>query len=319
MDNEICYDIVDILNKYNIHFKDRMNTVTLKCPECSKYKLDINKKYGYYICYHCAIGKNIKGKDPTFILSKIINIPYFLLKNKLHASIDLNNFFKNKFEKEELASNPLIQKSDQNEINFPIFFYRINLNISIPGAEYLGKRGIPIEVAKKYGIRYNPLENQIVFPIYRNNKLFGYQTRTILKNFPKAFSKKTMLGFKKSFFFMFEDNITNDSIILAEGPISAMKFEKTGIPFVASMGKCISPAQMEILKNKNIKNIYLALDRDAYSETIVLIKNYKHIFNFFKIDIPEHRDDFGDCTFEECVKAYSSSYFVHENLLFPDF
>ena len=316
MMNNIFEKVIKVLDENGINYKERANAITLNCPFCQKNKLDINKNEGFYICYYCASKDNVKGKNPAYILSKITSLPYLDLKAKFSdiciEDISLDTHFEKKIKIDHTEKTV-------SSISWPKNFFRINLDISIPGLNYLKNRGIDAETAKKHEIRYSTENYQVIFPVFSNELLVGYQGRSILKNIDKKFSKITMPGFQKSNFLMFEKTINTDSVILAEGPISALKFAKTGIPFVASMGKYVSANQMQLLKNKGIKKIYLALDKDAYKETIVLVKTYNCDFDFYYINVPSNKDDFGDCTFEECNYALAQSFFATQNNIFPSF
>lgn len=305
----LCEKIIKVLDEYGIDYKERDNSLTLQCPICTKYKLDIHKYYGYYICYHCADSENVKGKNAAYVISQIAQVSYSEVRNKIE-SLDLD----------DLEDKPVKKKEspvDIYKIEFPSDFYRINLDIAKPGAEYLASRGVDLETAKKLELRYWSYRKQVVFPIFHKNILVGYQGRCIDPNVPKKFSKYTMPGFKKANYLMFEKTIQGKEVILAEGPISALKFAKSGLPFVASMGKYVSTNQIELLQKLEINKIYLALDRDAHVEVEKLIRMYNHLFQFYFVEIPLHRDDFGDCTFDECTQAVKNSYFATVNNILP--
>ena len=60
-----------------------------------------------------------------------------------------------------------------------------------------------------------------------------------------------------------------------------------------------------------IKKLYFALDRDAFDkiETFrqyVYAKTFGSIKCFF-IEVPSNRGDFGDCSLDECEKAFNES------------
>jgi len=246
--------IIQILDENNIDYKERINSITLKCPVCFKYKLDIHKEQGYFICYHCASQNNVKGKNAAYILAKILDKPYHELNFKLNF-FDVNDI-DNNFDQ---PKTKVVAKKIENTqvIQWPQHFFRINLDISKPGVEYLNKRGIDLATAKKHEIRYNAKDYQVVFPVFSNNDLVGYQGRSILPEVPKQFTKFTMPGFQKANFLMFEKTINQDHAIMAEGPISALKFEKTNVPFVATMGKYVSVNQLKVLSEKKVKkNIF---------------------------------------------------------------
>lgn len=173
MATQIYEKVIKLLDEYKIDYKERINSITLKCPICCKYKLDINKDEGYYICYHCSDRDKIIGKNPAYVLSKILNIPYQELKFQL-PYFDTKDIESN-FAKRE-KEIPKIEKAiDLSGIQWPNNFFRINLDISKPGLNYLISRGLDIQTVKKHELRYNPQDWQIVFPVFYDQVLVRYQ------------------------------------------------------------------------------------------------------------------------------------------------
>jgi hypothetical protein len=141
----------------------------------------------------------------------------------------------------------------------------------------------------------------------------GYQSRAI-------YDKVKYNDVEKSRYFIFEQTINSNKVILAEGPISALKFAKTGIGFVASMGKHISDTQVDKLIKLGIDTLYLALDRDAYKEIEGFYIKYGTKFKkIYYIDIPSGKDDFGDCDFNMCVDAFDNATILNRMSFLPDF
>lgn len=299
--------LLEFLKNNNVYFKERANSVTLKCPRCQKFKLDIHKEQHNYICYKCAETDRIKGPNAEFILSEITNIPLADVKRSIkgiQTMAEIEESLKNALFGTSVVSK---QVEEEKPLQWPDGYFSIATDVAKPGVQYLEGRGIPFDLALKLKIKYNPSHKQVVFPVYSNGKLVGYQGRSIDPNCPKERSKYTLPGFQKSHYVMFEDTIKSDAVIVAEGPISAIKFANCDIGYVATMGKYISEKQVELLKQKGIKRIYLALDRDAIAEIKNFVSKYVGVFRIYFVSVPEHRDDFGDCTFDECKESYQNA------------
>ena len=293
--------IRDFFSENGIYFTERHNAFTVACPNCGKNKLDISKEHGNYICYKCADTNRTRGPNVEFILQELTGktireITRFIRGSQRLADLDLGKMYGKQVEQviidEALEDDTFVVPSD---------FINLNDEKAIDGKNYLQNlRGVPEWLASALDIKYSPKYKQIIFLIYDGAKCVGYQGRA-------TYGKIKYNKVKKSKYLMFEKTIKDDRVILAEGPISALKFAKSGIGFVASMGKSISEEQINRLKNKGVKKIYLALDRDAWKEVEVFYKKYYKDFAIYCVDVPEHRDDFGDCDFDEATKAVTEA------------
>lgn len=313
----------EFLEDAGIYYRPRDNSVTIICPSCGKEKLDIHKEELNYICYYCAETTNpIRGGNVTKFLADLTGLNYGLVKRRLIGFVSLQDFANFSISKTETV----IKVKEQPKVSFPETCHRLSADASKPGVEYLlRKRGIPVDVAIKHDLRYDYKKKSIVFPVYDNEILVGYQSRSIDPECPKAFQKMTLKGFEKSDYLMFENSISSDSVVLAEGPISALKFAKCGIGFVASMGKYVSDAQMARLKNKGVKKIYLALDDDAFTETEKLMLKFENDFEFYLLQLSESikeslkeikKPDFGDCNFEQIQLVLQQAEIFNKNTVF---
>lgn len=199
-------------------------------------------------------------------------------------------------------------------VEWPLAFAEtLDSTSSIPAVFYLESRGIPKNIAKKYDIWFNYLNERIVFPIKHEKRCVGWQARAIKDDtFPKMLNNT---GFQRASSVMFIDNVKpNSFVIIAEGPIDAIKFDACGNS-VATMGKMISSKQLELILSKNPQRVYLALDDDAAEEMRKLQSTLK--VPVYKIDVPESckqrcnllnkKADFGECTFEECLEAFKNA------------
>lgn len=298
--DDIGLKVESFLNNNGISHETNSNSLILTCPKCNKDKLYISKDKGHFICFHCA-DNGVKGPSPYYALS--------LLTDKSISDI--------KSELEVIDTRILPQAKAISKTVIPYIpkrFIKINEQEALEGANYLFKRGVDVQTALQYNIQYDPKNRAVAFMCKEGSNYVGYQTRSIDPNCPKEKQKFTMSGFEKSKHFLFQEYIKGDSVILAEGPISAIKFAKTGIPFIASMGKAISENQVNKLLALGITKVYLGLDRDAFKEINKFILKYRTVFDIYHLKVPYGRDDFGDSSYAECVESYRRA---GEPLIYP--
>lgn len=288
------------------------------CPSCGgKKKLYIQKRDGSSVCFKQGNPGMCPrpGTHAPYALSLISGLPYnqvkqFLNGNEVTISDDIDVDF------DESKNNNKINK-ELAPIGFDKFPHDISYIGSesfIDGKNYLNSRGITDDMIKKYDIGYSPSMRRVIFWVRRGDKTYGWQGRAIDK-VDKEYRMYNLPGEWKSKTLMFENNIINsDFAILAEGAVSALKFELCG-NFVASMGKEVSKNQLNRLKELGIKKLYLALDRDAFAknEQIRYTLSSEGI-ECFKIEVPPHRDDFGDSTCKECLQAFQSAKKLEDSL-----
>jgi hypothetical protein len=182
------------------------------------------------------------------------------------------------------------------------------------GLNYLLGRGLTLDVLKSQGVMYRPTVRMVIFPVIMNNILYGWQGRAI-DPVPKERRMDNLPGEWKSRTLMFYPNIVGkDFAIIAEGPVSAMKFAKVG-NYTATMGKEISSEQFKLLRESGVKRIYIALDPDAFDK-INKIRQTLSGIDCFLIEVPSHREDFGDCTYDECLLAFNNAPHLNGDELF---
>lgn len=308
--------IKQIISEQGLDFKEKTRTIYTVCPGCNKSdKLSILKANGFTICYRGSC--EFKGPRPFY--------EWLMQTAKItaHAAMDMiyNDYEQEYAEKVELklSLNETEEKRLRGEINiypteWPIAFTEtMDSPSSAPGVVYLESRGISKQIAKKYDIWFNYLNERIVFPVKQERTCIGWQARTINNNvFPKMLNNT---GFQRASSVMFIDNVKEyEFAIIAEGPIDAIKFDLCGNA-VATMGKIISEKQIEIIMEKRPKKIYLALDDDAAPEMRKLQSKLQ--IPVYRIDVPESaktrcalnnkKADFGECTFEECLDAFKNA------------
>lgn len=297
--------------------KQNSKSFILTCPRCSKKdKLYIRKKDGRFVCWVCAERDGFQGA-PEFALTELTGKTIAELRSilygmetthgDLHLQIELTDF---------LDSDDEILLPYQQPVDPHPDFRDLDSQYGAPGAAYLESRGVPIHIAKEYGVVYWPARSRVVFPVVSNGVLLGWQSRTIkpteefdeetqqIIKIPKAL---TYEGLDKAKVLMFADRLKNSPhAVLAEGPIDGIKAHLVG-GNVVSMGKVVSQAQLNLLRCSGIRKLYLALDPDASVEAEKIVrKMYGDDIEIYDMR-PKPGLDLGAMTFEEVYELYRSA------------
>jgi len=108
---------------------------------------------------------------------------------------------------------------------------------------------------------------------------------------------------------MFADRVAgHDHAVLCEGPLDALKAHYCG-GNVATMGKAVAPAQIQLLKSSGIKKLYLALDPDAAEEVNRLVESLSGHLELYDMIAPTNgtKADLGAMSLEEVYDLFLSA------------
>lgn len=322
--------IVEILEENGLDFKEKSRTITgVPCPLCGREdKFSILKTNGYTVCYRasCDYGKRSFAQYVQVLMGISLEEAIQKLKSKkdefegiLSGGLSLEINLKDPFE----PSNEIDLMEGVQVKNYPEWYMSsIDSEESKEGLEYLQGRGITKDIAKKLDITYSSFHKRIYFPIKINGICYGYQGRAV-KNVDAKDKVRNNEGFKRDTLVMFADNlIKSKDVIIAEGPVDAIKFDLVG-GYVATLGKEITSKQLSVIMSYNPQNVYLALDDDAAYEMMTLSEKIQ--LPVYRIQIPESckkrceaagkKADFGECTFEEAKEAKESAVLLRKQSL----
>lgn len=307
------------LRNHKINIKGQSSrSFIFDCPACAgERKLYISKKDGLSVCFK---GKTDRcpspGSQVSYALSLLSGLSIEVVKREVLNFVEnLADTIRVKFDEE----NEVRKEEPLPTVMLPPDITFMGMHEADEGQRYLEGRGLPLEVQQKYGILYSPSMRRVIFPVIMDKKLLGWQGRAIDKvghadrmyNIPGAWKARTLM--------FYENVIGKDFAIIAEGPVSALKFHKVG-GFVASMGKEVSMKQLEILRLAGVKKVYLAIDRDAVDKfnkiRYSLDNELLGRIECYSVPVPENRDDFGDCTFEECEAAFARASKLNGDQIF---
>lgn len=214
-------------------------------------KIDVVKESsnGNFIC-HCPFHSDF---HPSFSISE--NGLWLCFSCGRRGNIEtLSYLLKVDFPEETLVSQAelarkILPKEEPNlEIKMRLYQETYNHN-------YLEKRGVTLETAKKFSIGYDRLEESVVFPTIVAGKVVALSSRNIHTKAHRVMGRKS-LGLFGQQFLDYEK-----PIIIVEGQIDAMKAYQLGYEnTVAVVGSLISEAQMNTITK--FPGVYLGFDND---------------------------------------------------------
>jgi hypothetical protein len=318
------YKIIDFLSENGLEYKEKSRTIHTECPVChSSDKFSILKENGSCICYRgsCSFGRQW---FPSFV-SLVSGITEKEARKMLYGKDERIKQVKSSDWQIKLELDDEEQHSEPSPLDgiptvtYPEWFMLdIDSSESSDGLNYLLSRGITLEMAKKYDIKYSKFYRRVYLPIKMNGEVYGYQGRAIDKVAEKDRMRNNE-GFRRDTFVMFADNLIGaEHVIISEGPFDAMKFEQVG-GSVSTLGKVVTNKQLQIIKNYGIMKVYLALDEDAASEINELGNILRRDgLEVYRIEVPQScidrceklgkKADIGECTFEEAALAFKNAY-----------
>lgn len=284
-------EIKYILQEAGVSFKTNSRSFIMSCPRCrKKEKLYIRQYDGRFVCWYCKEIDNFQGR-PEYALAELSNLTLNEICSRLYGEdVDLHNNDYIIFKPEDFLDDEEIELSSE-DVLAPIVFTPDILPLDSEhcsvGVAYLESRGVGFELANKYGVRYSPSKRRVVFPVKYGSELYGWQGRTVSENkeywddeeeiFVTIHKALTSVGLKKDKALMFRDNLVNSPhCVLCEGPFDGIKADLCG-GNVVTMGKAVSNAQLNMIRNHGVKKIYLALDPDAASEMRRILEYFKDL------------------------------------------
>lgn len=294
----------EIIEAGGVDYKENSSSFLFNCPRCNKrLKLAMHKTKGFWCCYRCK-SEGFKGR-PEYALQELYSIPAEEFRRKLYGeeAIQLKKYLHLNLQ-DPWDSEISPESTSLSEVQWdPDFLDPDDLGFR-PCAEYLKSRLIPEERIKEYGIKYNPKWGTVVFPVLDGDKLYGWQERSIRKGNDFRY---TLKGFQRENFVMFYDRLLSSShAIITEGPVDALKMHLAG-GNISTMGKVVTTAQIELIKNMGFNKIYLGLDRDASQEFNKISRELLGYCELYSIQPPSHRKDLGECTEEEGLQAFNNA------------
>lgn len=301
-----------LIEDSGVSFRQNKRSYIFTCPRCSKKdKLMMFKSDGRFVCWVCAEDSGFKGR-PEIALRELLGMPLARIKEKIYGdsalAVDANYFELTlwDFYGDEKPPEDLLKEVKGK--SWPLDFYPVDHQYAAKGLEYLVGRGISLELAMQYRLRYCPAQKRVIFPCYVGDKLLGWQARYILphewideETGEKMKVPKILTTGPRDEVLMYQDRLAgSDHAIVCEGPVDGIKCHLLG-GNVVTMGKVVSRRQIEIIKGSGVKRVYLALDLDAGTESMKLLEAFNdyidcdtgEMFEVYKLDPAAGYEDLG--------------------------
>jgi len=315
-----------LLDESGVAYKQNYKSFILTCPRCQKKeKLYLRKEDGRFVCWRCKETEGFQGR-PEFALVEIVHLPLTEIRARLYGEsrvvaaqyldIQIKDFFAEEEEVDQDAYEPL-------PMLYPPDFFPIDHQSSVKGAEYLAGRGIDMQVAKAYDLYYCPSRRRVIFPVKIQDRVIGWQDRYIgqtewyddcgkIITIVKAL---TATNLKRDRCLMFGNRLNNSKhCVLTEGPVDALKAHLCG-GNVATMGKAVSAAQINLIRNSGAQKIYLALDPDAYLETKRLVSKFSDL-EVYDMRPPVPFKDIGEMSLQQVQTLFNEAPRVDTSRVF---
>ena len=293
------------------------------CPRCieakgekerSKFNLEINLKKGVFNCWSCgqyddemhgSIKKLIKLYGNEEILNDYKQTVDSFKNSKLY---DLS-FCKNDF-------NIEIEAAESKEVELPTNFSQFKRDdfLSVKPLKYLEKRGITIDIVKKFSIGYTKydknfkqLSSRIIIPSFNEFGEINYWTGrdfTGIKGRQKYYNPVVE---RKNLIFNEDKVIWDADITLVEGPFDHIVVPNS-IPLLGKALKEDFKLYQKLITKANA-NINIFLDGDAFEDVkkIYQLLNHNRLYNKIRF-IPTREDEDPSSIFEKYGKIGIAKY-----------
>jgi DNA primase len=246
------------------------------CPFCNhrKPKLEINmitneEGKNFWECWVCKT----RGQS-IFSLVKQLKLP------KLEAHEVLKYVKKGK--KYEYINKEAVELPKEYQ---PLYLASNTSIIANKVKKYLYERGLSDNDFIKYSIGYTTTGDyggRIIIPSYSESNRLNY---FVGRTYERAYFKYKNPEASKDIIF-FENLINwNQPIILCEGAFDAIAIKRNAIPI---LGKSLSPALIKKIITSKLKDIYIALDKDAQKDALEIAENLLSLGKrVFLVDLQE--------------------------------
>lgn len=318
----------DLIESSGVPFRDNAKSWIFSCPKCGKddklYMLKNGDRAGRFVCWVCKETEGFQG-SPEYALTLLLGKPVQQLQNILYGIVAPQAAEFLDFRLKDFYADDEEEDEDAFELElraWPLDYFPIDHKFGEKGREYLASRGVSLDLAMKYKLRYAPKERRLIFPIESNGNLYGWQARAVFETEYtdpasgetfKAPKITTPFGVKKEYTLMFADRVSgSDHVFVCEGPFDGLKADLCG-GNVVTMGKAVSQVQIGLIRNMGVKKVYLGLDPDAAAEVMRLLSEFSDMETYF---VAPKNGDFGAMTCEGVLELFQAAPRVNSQNLF---
>lgn len=290
------------------------------CPRCHKKdRLYIRKRDGRYRCMKC--GPDFEGYDTDLPLHELSGIDRgelqdILFGGRIAGTVEAIHVDWHDYWGEFGAEDEVGLDSEPTEILWSPDIINMDDPRAQRGVEYLSKRGVNLETAVRYGLRFNKAESRVIFPVEQEGILKGWQGRYTGQT--DFFNEETMTRFVipkvltvgniGGRALMYQDRLKGSAhCVMTEGPFDCLMADLCG-GNVATMGKGVSRKQMEIIAQSGVKKLYVGLDPDAPEDIERVVKEMSERgLECYRLEPPKGYADLGASTPEAVLEAFRAA------------
>lgn len=313
--------LAQVLRASGLSYRTTPSAYVFTCPQCGKPdKLHIRRagKYaGYFVCFSgpCTADE-FRGPNTEYALGPLLGIPAGEARELLGGAA-------------KPSAGPTIHipwlqdapvEDEIPEVQHPDHHLDLRDPRATPGLAYLVSRGISLELAEEYGLRYSPVSRRVIAPICVDGRLLGWQGRSVVptewvnrdgegRSRPKyvtEWGNRTAKGAPQVW--IFQDRLLGaEHALVTEGYFDALAGHLVG-GNVASGGKgAISPEKLRVLLGYGVKRIYSGLDPDAAERLGKLVRDAgTHGVEVWRLDV-QRGNDLGAMAPEQVLELKESA------------
>jgi len=307
--------LADYLAKTGLSFEEAGQSYLFECPKCGRLKLAMRRTDGLSTCWRGCEGMvRVKPEVPLAALQKkkISDV-----RSELYG-FALEGFRMNAALNDDLFVSKIVPPPPT--IEWPEG--AAPLTGACAGSLYMVSRGVSVEIASQYQVRYCAPKKAVVFPALYDGRLVGWQMRKTYDPQPfvkdgkliKPLKTKTSANFDRERIFLFENRITSDYAVVAEGPFDALKAHLCG-GNVATMGKVVSKGQLDRLWQLGVRRLFWGLDLDAFREIGQLVRRSGAWGEQRRMRPPDGYD-LGKMSMEDVLALYKSAPLCNKNAIY---
>ncbi len=293
-------ELMERLEIEDIH--DLGQRIGARCPQHAHYENNprhwsIDKSTGLHYCHSCQFGGDLPklivaltGKDMLAVLALLREFEIDL--QAMQAAMD---------------GDAAPEADDTPPDNVEHYQRQYDgFSTDLP-AWYLEEKHFSAASAARYSVRYDEVNEALVFPIFGpEGDLWGFHRKYLDDRQPFT-TKGTHKG--KTLFGL--DHLQGAWIILQESPIDVLVLDTLGYDqAVASFGADVTATQRRLLVEHATYEIVMALDGDDTGRKSTE-KNYHllkaEVPSVVVVSYPQGKKDFGECTPEEVKQALDNA------------
>lgn len=226
-----------------------------RCPNPNHFdnnpSFSMNLETGLWICFSC----NQQGE-----FTKLIELVLGCSQGEAYEWIT-NNGQASSVEQlsrnlDNLLGTPIGSVQEPISLHWRAHYEVLNNQIM---PQWFLNRGFTWETINHWKIKYDPLMDSVIVPVFQEYQLIGTVTKNIKEGLPKYQNSPNL---PRSEILFGEINPNAKRIYLVEGLLDCIYSWQCGFTALSLLGSSISNKQIEILHKHRFGNITLALDND---------------------------------------------------------